>query len=81
MANRSGVWIEVGLRIWIQRRETLSQLRGPDPAAFERAQPINAVKGLQKVVVTGREARKILTDGWLPTQLPAHASQIAHPAF
>jgi len=40
---------------------TLSQLRCPDPAAFERAQYQNAVKSVQKVVLTGREAWRILS--------------------
>jgi hypothetical protein len=33
-----------------------------DPAAFERAQYTRAVKGVQHVVVTGREAWRILSD-------------------
>jgi dihydroorotate dehydrogenase (fumarate) len=62
--------LESGLRKWMERLEydsvadmkgSLSQLRSPDPAAFERAQYINAVKGVQNVVVTGREAWRILT--------------------
>ena len=62
--------IESGLRKWMEKLEyesvtemkgSLSQLRSPDPAAFERAQYINAVKGVQNVVVTGREAWRILT--------------------
>jgi dihydroorotate dehydrogenase (fumarate) len=64
--------VELGLRKWMQEHEygsvaemrgSLSQLRCPDPAAFERAQYINAVKGVQKVVVTGREAWRILGGG------------------
>ncbi len=39
----------------------MSQLRSSDPAAFERAQYINAVKGIEKVVLTGREAWRILS--------------------
>jgi dihydroorotate dehydrogenase (fumarate) len=62
--------VEKGLRHWMEKhqyqslaelRGQLSQLRCPDPAAFERAQYLNAVKGLQNVVVTGREAWRILT--------------------
>jgi hypothetical protein len=39
----------------------LSQLRCKDPAAFERAQYVNAVKGIQNVVLTGKEAWRILS--------------------
>ena len=62
--------VELGLRAWMEKhqygsvaelRGTLSQLRCPDPAAFERAQYINAVKSVQKVVVTGREAWRLLS--------------------
>lgn len=62
--------LEAGLRHWMEKREynsvdqmkgTLSQLRSKDPAAFERAQYINAVKGVQNVVLTGREAWRILS--------------------
>jgi hypothetical protein len=40
---------------------SLSQLRGPDPGAFERAQYQNSVKSVQNVVLTGREAWRILS--------------------
>lgn len=62
--------LEAGLRQWLEKHEfesvaaikgSLSQIRCPDPAAFERAQYINAVKGLQNVVLTGREAWRILS--------------------
>jgi len=62
--------IEQDLRTWLEQHEygslarlrgNLSQLHCPDPAAFERAQYINAVKSVQKVVVTGREAWRILS--------------------
>lgn len=62
--------LESGLRTWLEKHEcasvaaikgTLSQIRCPDPAAFERAQYVNAVKGVQSVVVTGREAWRILS--------------------
>ena len=62
--------LEAGLIHWMDKHEyksvnnlkgTLSQLRCPDPAAFERAQYQNAVKSVQKVVLTGREAWRILS--------------------
>jgi len=62
--------VENGLQRWMEKHEyasvaeikgKLSQLNCPDPAAFERAQYLNAVKGIQNVVVTGREAWRILT--------------------
>lgn len=62
--------VETGLRDWMEKHEylsigefkgSLSQLRCPDPGAFERAQYINAIKGVQNVVVTGREAWRILS--------------------
>ncbi len=62
--------LESGLHAWLEKHEcasvaaikgTLSQIRCPDPAAFERAQYVNAVKGIQNVVVTGREAWRILS--------------------
>jgi dihydroorotate dehydrogenase (fumarate) len=63
--------IEQGIREWMERREyasvrhmqgTMSQLHCSDPAAFERAQYTRAVKDVQHVVVTGREAWRILSD-------------------
>lgn len=62
--------VEAGLRFWMEKHQyksiaelkgNLSQLRCPDPTAFERAQYLNAVKGVQNVVVTGREAWRILS--------------------
>ena len=62
--------VETGLQRWMEKNEyasiaeikgRLSQLHCPDPAAFERAQYLNAVRGIQNVVVTGREAWRILT--------------------
>jgi dihydroorotate dehydrogenase (fumarate) len=59
------------MREWMEHREyasvrqmqgTMSQLHGSDPAAFERAQYTRTVKGVQYVVVTGREAWRILSD-------------------
>ena len=62
--------VETGMLRWMEKHEyasvaeikgKLSQLQCPDPAAFERAQYLNAVKGIKNVVVTGREAWRILT--------------------
>ena len=62
--------LESGLRVWLEKHEcqsiaaikgSLSQIRCKDPMAFERAQYVNAVKGMQNVVLTGREAWKILS--------------------
>jgi dihydroorotate dehydrogenase (fumarate) len=56
--------IENGFREWMEGHEyesvrqmqgSMSQLHCPDPAAFERAQYMRAVKGLEHVLVTGRE--------------------------
>ncbi|HVO82753.1 MAG TPA: dihydroorotate dehydrogenase-like protein [Terriglobales bacterium] len=71
---RNGVthlrYIEQGLREWMERHEyesvqqmkgSMSQLRCPDPTAFERAQYMKAVKSVQHVLVTSREAWRILT--------------------
>jgi len=63
-------YIEEGLRDWMEQHEyesvqqmkgSMSQLRCPDPSAFERAQYMKAVKGVQHVMVTSREAWRILT--------------------
>ena len=63
--------IEQGMREWMEQRQyasvrqmqgTMSQLRCSDPAAFERAQYTRTVKGVHYVVVTGREAWRILSD-------------------
>jgi len=62
--------LETALSQWMEKHEyksvaeikgSLSQLRCPDPAAFERAQYANAVKGIENVVLTGREAWRILS--------------------
>jgi dihydroorotate dehydrogenase (fumarate) len=62
--------LETALTQWMERHEfksvaaikgSLSQLRCADPAAFERAQYANAVKGIENVVLTGREAWRILS--------------------
>ncbi len=61
--------IENGLLKWMEEHEyesvrqmqgSMSQLRCPDPSAFERAQYMRAVKGMRHVTVSGREAWKIL---------------------
>ena len=62
--------IEHGVREWMEDHEYesvcqmqggMSQIRCPDPGAFERAQYMRAVKGLQHVLVTGREAWRALS--------------------
>lgn len=62
--------LEGGLQEWMEQHRyesvhemqgSLSQLRCPDPGAFERAQYTRAVEGLQHVVVTGREAWRVLS--------------------
>ena len=54
--------VEQGVRTWMEEHEyesvqqmqgSMSQLRCPDPGAFERAQYMRAVKGLEHVLVTG----------------------------
>lgn len=58
-------YVEQGVRKWMEEHEyesvqqmqgSMSQLRCPDPGAFERAQYMRAVKGLKHVMVTGLEA-------------------------
>jgi dihydroorotate dehydrogenase (fumarate) len=55
-------YLEQGIREWMERREyesvsqmqgSMSQLKCPDPGAFERAQYMRAVKSLQHVLVRG----------------------------
>lgn len=62
--------VETGLRDWMETHEyesvhqmqgSMSQLRCADPGAFERAQYMRAVKGMQHVAVTGREAWRMLS--------------------
>lgn len=62
-------YIEKGLAEWMEKREydsvnqmkgSMSQLRCPDPSAFERAQYMRAVKGVEHVLVTSRESWKML---------------------
>jgi dihydroorotate dehydrogenase (fumarate) len=61
--------IEEGVLEWMEKHEyesvqqmkgSMSQLRCANPSAFERAQYMKAVKSVQHVVLTGREARRIL---------------------
>ena len=63
-------YIEAGLLEWMEKHEyesvqqmkgSMSQIRCPNPAAFERAQYMKAVKSVQHVMVTGREAWRILS--------------------
>ena len=63
-------YIEAGLREWMAKHEyesvqqmkgSMSQIRCPNPSAFERAQYMKAVKSVQHVMVTGREAWRILS--------------------
>jgi dihydroorotate dehydrogenase (fumarate) len=62
--------IEDGVREWMEEHEyesvqqmkgSMSQIRCPDPSAFERAQYMKAVKSVQHVKVTNREAWRILS--------------------
>ena len=62
--------IEEGLLEWMDKHEyesvqqmkgSMSQIRCPNPSAFERAQYMKAVKSVQHVVLSGREARRILS--------------------
>jgi dihydroorotate dehydrogenase (fumarate) len=63
-------YIEAGVLEWMEKHEyesvqqmkgSMSQIRCPNPSAFERAQYMKAVKGVQHVMVTGREAWRILS--------------------
>jgi len=58
-------YIEQGLQEWMEKHEyesvlqmrgSMSQIHCADPGAFERAQYMRAVKGIQHVMVTGRES-------------------------
>jgi dihydroorotate dehydrogenase (fumarate) len=60
--------IEAGLMDWMEKHEyesvqqmkgSMSQLRCANPSAFERAQYMRAVKSIQHVSLTGREASRI----------------------
>ena len=63
-------YIEDGLSLWMEKHEydsvqqmkgSMSQIRCANPSAFERAQYMKAVKSVQHVMVTGREAWRILS--------------------
>jgi dihydroorotate dehydrogenase (fumarate) len=63
-------YIEAGLVEWMEKHEyesvhqmkgSMSQIRCPNPSAFERGQYMKGVKGVQQVMVTGREAWRILS--------------------
>jgi len=63
-------YIEQGLLDWMEKHEyesvrqmkgSMSQLRCSDPSAFERAQYMRAVKSVQHVMVTSREAWRLLS--------------------
>ncbi len=61
--------IEKGVLEWMEKHEyesvqqmkgSMSQIRCPNPSAFERAQYMKAVKSVKHVVLTSREAYRIL---------------------
>jgi len=63
-------YIEDTLRLWMEKHEydsvqqmkgSMSQIRCPNPSDFERAQYMKAVKSVQHVNVTGRQAWRILS--------------------
>ncbi len=62
--------IEEGMQEWMDKHEyesvsqmkgSMSQIRCPNPSAFERAQYMKAVKSMQHVQMTSREAWRILS--------------------
>jgi dihydroorotate dehydrogenase (fumarate) len=62
--------IEEGLLEWMEKHEyesveqmkgSMSQIRCPNPSAFERAQYMKAVKSMGHVVLTNRQAWRILS--------------------
>jgi dihydroorotate dehydrogenase (fumarate) len=62
--------VEAGLLEWMEKHEyesvqqmkgSMSQIRCPNPSAFERAQYMKAVKSIQHVVFTNREAWRVLS--------------------
>src|SRR6266496_6052337 len=64
--------VERELREWMEEHEyesvaqmqgSMSQIRCPDPGAFERAQYMRAVKSVQHVTVPGRESWRLMNDG------------------
>lgn len=63
-------FIEASLMEWMEKHEyesvqqmkgSMSQLHCPDPSAFERAQYMRAVRSVHHVMVTSREAWRILS--------------------
>jgi len=63
-------YIEQGMLEWMDKHEyesveqmkgSMSQLRCSDPGSFERAQYMRAVKSVQHVMVTSREAWRMMT--------------------
>jgi dihydroorotate dehydrogenase (fumarate) len=63
-------YIEEGLLKWMEKHEyesvrqmkgSMSQIRCPNPSAFERAQYMKAVNSVQHVMLTGCEAWRILS--------------------
>ena len=65
-------YLEHGIREWLESHEyesvrqmqgSMSQLRCPDPSAFERAQYMRAVKSIQHVTVPARESWRLMNDG------------------
>jgi len=61
--------VEAGVRAWMEKHEyesiqqmkgSISQIRCPNPSAFERAQYMKAVKSIHHVMVSSREAWRIL---------------------
>jgi dihydroorotate dehydrogenase (fumarate) len=62
--------IEAGMREWMEKHEyesvqqmkgSMSQIRCPNPSAFERAQYMKAVKSIQHIMVSNREAWKFVS--------------------
>jgi len=62
--------VEAGVLEWMEKHEyesvqqmkgSMSQIRCPNPSAFERAQYMKAVKSIQHVVFTNREAWRVLS--------------------
>ena len=71
---RNGVehlqYVEAGMREWMEKHEyesvqqmkgSMSQIRCPNPSAFERAQYMKAVKSIQHVMVSSNDAWRFLS--------------------
>jgi dihydroorotate dehydrogenase (fumarate) len=65
-------YLEHSIREWLDSHEyesvrqmqgSMSQLRCPDPSAFERSQYMRAVKSVQHVTVPARESWRLMNDG------------------